>query len=198
MSEINQGIASKVRTAAEAGALVGATNRQIGSFLKRFATVMGGVASDWLRLARIHWVEKTWGYSTDIDGAQTGFEVDNSMLEGQYSITLDSQGLLAINKEMQLTKKLDMFNIISPHLEPAEKKELIKDIYRSANLPTAQFMPDDANVVDPKAADPAAVPPADTAFTDMLGGGATDATAMTGLGAGQDIYAASMNPVPNA
>lgn len=167
---------------------------------------MGAVATDWLRLARIHWAEKTWGYSMDIDGTQIGFEVDNNMLKGQYAITLDSQGLLAVNKEMELTKKMEMFNIISPHLEPPQKKELIKDIYRTANLPTAQFMPDDANVVDPNAPIPTELTPEAKALLESVGGSATppvpgqDVAGSTTLPpiAAQDPNAAAMNPVANA
>lgn len=150
MSEINQGFASKVRTAAEAGALVESTNKRLNQYLKRFANYVGSVGEDWIAFSRMFWTEKQFGYVKDIDGVQRPMSFTNSDLKGSCYISLDSSGLFAMNKEMDLKKKMDMFSRFSPYFEPEQNKEFIRDIFRSANMNPNVYMPKEAKLKDPQ------------------------------------------------
>ncbi len=68
ISEINQGIASKVRTASEAASLVGSTNRRMNQMFQRFGRGIGKVGEKQLAFSRLLWADGKWGYNRDLDG----------------------------------------------------------------------------------------------------------------------------------
>ena len=153
VSEINQGFASKVRTAAEAGALVESTNRRLNQFLKRFSSITGHVGEQWLGLARRFWQgDKLW-HIKDIDWKTKMMSFSNKDLVWSCYVTLDSSWLFAMNKEMELKKQLDMFARFSWYMQPEQIKEFMRNIFRSANMNPNIFMPQEAIITKPTASE---------------------------------------------
>lgn len=146
VSEINQGVASKLRTASEASALVGSTNRIINQFTQRFQNNLGNVGELSIKFSRQLWTDDQWGQAVDIDGKRRSITVKNSDLDGAFYCTLDGQGLFAMNRELQLAQKQAMFDRFKMVMEPEQLKVFMRDIFREAEMNPNIFMPEDAKV----------------------------------------------------
>lgn len=166
ISEINQGIASKVRTASEASSLVGSTNRRMNQMIQRFSRGIGRVGEKQLALSRLLWGgdKGKWWYSRDLDGNIQPWTIQWADLNNSYYLTLDSQGLFAANDESALTKYMDAYRTFWAELQPDQKIELIKAIFRKMQLPPSIFMPPQATLKN------LSVKPEDTALSDAIGG----------------------------
>lgn len=154
VSEINQGVASKLRTASEASALVGSTNRVMNQFTQRFSMNLGGVGEMSIKFARQLWTEEQYGMTPDIDGKRRAITVKNTDLAGSFFCTLDGQGLFAMNREMQLEIKQRMFDRFKAVMEPEQLKIFMRDIMREAEMNPNIFMPMDATVRSMEKANP--------------------------------------------
>lgn len=165
ISEINQGVASKVRTAAEASSLVGSTNKRMNQMIQRFSLWVGKIGEKQLSLSRLLWggEKGKWGYSRDLDGNVQDWTIKGEDLNSSYTLTLDSHGIFAANDESALTKLNDAYRTFWADLQPEQKIELIKAIFRKMKLPVNIFMPPKATLIDKN------IKPEDTSLSDSIG-----------------------------
>jgi hypothetical protein len=165
ISEINQGVASKVRTAAEASSLVGSTNKRMNQMIQRFSLGVWKIGEKQLSLSRLLWWgdKGKWGYSRDLDGNVKDWTIKWEDLNSSYTLTLDSHGIFAANDETALTKLNDAYRTFWGDLQPEQKIELIKAIFRKMKLPVNIFMPPKATLVDKT------ITPEQTVLSDSIG-----------------------------
>ncbi len=159
ISEINQGIASKVRTASEAASLVGSTNRRMNQMFQRFSRGLWRVAEKQLAFSRLLWTNGQWWYNRDLNGKLTTWTMSGDDLNDSYYLSLDSQGMFAANDESALTKMNDAYRTFWADLPPDTKLQLVKAIMRKMQI----FLPEDTQLVDKT------IKPEDTALSDSIG-----------------------------
>ena len=115
VSEYNAWVSSKERVATAVASLVESTNRRILWFMKKFAETLSDIWYFQLQLCRKMWTTEQWWYVLDDNGNQIEFDkwVSAKDLTGWFNISLESEWLLAVNKEVEINKLMEIYNWLS-------------------------------------------------------------------------------------
>lgn len=113
VSEYDQGIAARERTATGALAVSQSSSKRISPFVGTFVDCMSEVAQMWLTLIIKNWTAPQMVSVTDETGRTTLTKLRNKDLLGRVNISLEMNGMFGGMNELRYKKLMETYNALS-------------------------------------------------------------------------------------
>lgn len=136
ISEYDQGIAARERTATGALAVSMSSQKRMSPYVSNFLDAISIIAQMWLKLAKKYWTKDEFIYILDEAWEQLFREINNKQLIGGLNITLEAEWIFWVNDALELNKLISMYQTLAPSgfiQSPEIAKEIIK---RSGYIPS--------------------------------------------------------------
>lgn len=141
VSEYDQGIAARERTATGALAVSQSSSKRISPFVGTFVDCMSEVAQMWLTLMIKFWTSEQMISVTDETGRTTLSKLKNKDLLGKVNISLEMNGMFGGMNELRYKKLMETYNTLAGS-DKLQVGELIAEIMRSQGLSASKFVTD--------------------------------------------------------
>ena len=152
ISEYNQGIAARERTATGALAVTESSQKRLSPYVSNFLDAISVVAQMWLKLIKKYWSSKQMIYILDAEWKQTWESINKKSITGGINLSLEAEWMFWANDSLELKKLIDMYNTLAPS-GFAESTEIAKEIVKKSWYIPSKFITEPWKWVKPDNSD---------------------------------------------